>query len=114
MAVQEVQLSRAVQSPESATVLNEIEKVTRVVGRDGNRVRFEGDLVARIEPFTRPGRVEIYHCPDGWLLFCYDSIKENWACSGSSLEEMIDRLEEDSLAHLVREGLERSGHLARS
>ncbi|HEY8394540.1 MAG TPA: hypothetical protein VIK92_07080 [Thermaerobacter sp.] len=109
----EVRLSRPAGARESATVLDEIGKVTAITARDGNRVRFEGDLVARVEPFTRPGRVEIYRCPRGWLLFCYDSIKDNWACAGSSLEEMIGRLEESSLAHLVREGLERSGHLPR-
>ncbi|HEY8415039.1 MAG TPA: hypothetical protein VIK99_04630 [Thermaerobacter sp.] len=113
MEPQEVRLGRPAAARDAAGVVSEIEKVSPIAGRDGDRLRFEGDLVARIEPFTRPGRVEIYRCPGGWLLYCYDSIKPNWACAGSSLEEMIGRLEESSLAHLVREGLERSGHLPR-
>ena len=114
MDVQEVRLSRDVQDPASATVVREVQRVAPILGREGDRLRFAGDLVARIEPFTRPGRVEIYHCPEGWLLFCYDSAKDHWACGGATLEQMIGRLEEDSLAHLVRAGLERSGHLAPS
>lgn len=109
---QEVKLSRPAADPASATVVEEVRRVAPDVREQGDRLRFTGDLVARIEPFTRPGRVEIYHCPDGWLLYCYDSVKDNWACAGSTLEQMIGRLEEDSLAHLVRAGLERSGHLA--
>ncbi|EKP95704.1 hypothetical protein [Thermaerobacter subterraneus] len=112
MDLQEVQLSHPAADPASATVVNEVRRVAPGVQLQGDRLRFEADLVARIEPFTRPGKVEIYRCPEGWLLYCYDSAKDNWACSGSTLEEVIGRLEEDSLAHLVRAGLERSGHLA--
>lgn len=112
MDLQEVQLSHPVGDPASATVVEEVRRVAPDVREQGDRLRFSGDLVARIEPFTRPGKIEIYRCPEGWLLYCYDSAKSNWACGGSTLEQMIDRLEEESLAHLVRAGLERSGHLA--
>lgn len=112
MEPQEVQLSHPARDPASATVVAEVRRVAPDVSALGDRLRFTGDLVARIEPFTRPGRVEIYHCPEGWLLYCYDSAKDNWACAGPTLEQMIGRLEEESLAYLVRAGLERSGHLA--
>jgi len=110
--VQEVRLSRPVSDPASATVVGEIGRVAPIVGRSDDTVQFRGDLVARVEPFTRPGRIEIYRCPEGWLLFCYDSAKDHWACSGDTLDSMLQRLEEESIAHLVEAGLQRSGHLA--
>ena len=111
MDVQQVQLSRPVADPDSATVVREIQRVAPIVGQGDHTVQFRGDLVARVEPFTRPGRLEIYRCPQGWLLFCYDSSKDHWACAGETVDVMLQRLEEDSIAHLVEAGLRRSGHL---
>jgi hypothetical protein len=67
-----------------------VEKVSRITGREGKQISFEGHRMMEGHGFgLEVNCYDIYECPGGYLLHVYMNQGSNWAVAGKTLKEML-------------------------
>ncbi|MCG3209047.1 MAG: hypothetical protein FOGNACKC_02663 [Anaerolineae bacterium] len=102
---------------DSAEVVKQaIEKVSRITKIENNQVEFEGTRIVEGHGFAlQVNCFDIYQCPNGYLLHTYMDIGANWAVTGQTLKEMLNRAPDQRVAKrahglLIQKNLIPFGH----
>jgi hypothetical protein len=76
-----------------------IEKVSRIIVIEADRINFEGHRIVEGHGFGREVNCyDIYECPDGFLLHAYMNNKPNWAAAGKTFKEMLSIAPDQAVA----------------
>lgn len=93
-----------------------IEKVSTIINTEQNKVFFEGKRIIEGHGFAlRVNSYDIYECPNGYLLHTYMDTGPNWAVTGKSIQEVLDRAPDQQVARrahglLIQKNLLHAGH----
>ena len=93
-----------------------IEKVSKILNTEDNKIFFEGKRIIEGHGFAlRVNSYDIYECPSGYLLHTYMDKGPNWAVTGKSIQEALDRAPDQLVARrahglLIQKNLIHSGH----
>ncbi len=93
-----------------------IEKVSHITKVENNQVEFEGTRIVEGHGFAlQVNCFDIYQCPSGYLLHTYMDTAANWAVTGKTLKEMLNRAPDQRVAKrahglLIQKNLIPFGH----
>ena len=93
-----------------------IEKVSRIISIEDNKVTFAGRRIVEGHGFAlRVNCYDIYDCPDGFLLHTYMDKGPNWAVTGQTIQELLAAAPDQTVARrahglLVQKNLLSSSH----
>lgn len=97
-------------------IKKEIEKVTTIHEIKNKKVFFEGKRIIEGHGFAlRVNSYDIYRCPNGYLLHTYMDNGPNWAVTGKTIQEVLNRAPDRQVARrahglLVQKNLLSGGH----
>lgn len=100
----------------AAVVKQAIEKVSHIIKTDNNLVEFEGTRIVEGHGFAlQINCFDIFECPNGYLLHTYMDTGLNWAVTGTTLKEMLNRAPDQRVAKrahglLIQKNLIPFGH----
>ena len=76
-----------------------IQAVSNVIAQEENQVSFEGERIIEGHGFAlQVNCYDIYQCPNGYLLHTYMNNSPNWAVTGKTLPEMLNKAPDQRVA----------------
>lgn len=76
-----------------------IKEVSKVIGIEDNKIFFEGKRIVEGHGFAlRVNSYDLYECPDGYLLHTYMDKGPNWAVTGKTIQQVLDRAPDQQVA----------------
>ncbi|MCB0163372.1 MAG: hypothetical protein KDI79_04035 [Anaerolineae bacterium] len=93
-----------------------IKEVSNIIGIEDNKVFFEGKRIIEGHGFAlRVNSYDLYECPSGYLLHTYMEKGLNWAVTGKTIQEVLDRAPDQQVARrahglLIQKNLLHVGH----
>ena len=97
-------------------VKQEIEKVSTITNTQNSQVEFEGNRIIEGHGFAlQVNCFDIYECPNGYLLHTYMDTGPNWAVSGKTLKNLLQKAPDQRIAKrahglLIQKNLIPFGH----
>lgn len=87
----------------AAQVRQAIEQVSTVTATEGNQVTFEGRRIIEGHGFAlQVNCFDIFECPRGYLLHVYMDNSPNWAVTGKTLAELLNRAPDSRVVKRAR------------
>lgn len=95
---------------EGRTFLKQLSSVSRVLSVKDAGAEFWGDEKVKTGYVGDCKSVQLFECPDGFLLFCNKAFtNNNWSATGQTVAEVLDKVSNFDVKKKIEEELSNAG-----